>query len=90
MHLVFIPNRTKYTSNVGTKNCTNCSHFVLDIAAWAQEHFHSKNTICCVIHNCWLKLYHANNKPRVTTIQEMQPSLGQRSRKIDKQIYPYF
>ena len=46
---------------------------VLEITAWAQEHFQkslSVNTAHHAIHKCRLKLYHAEKKPYVNRIQK--------------------
>ncbi|KAF3708097.1 hypothetical protein EXN66_Car001270 [Channa argus] len=56
------------------RHCIKNRHdSLLDITAWAQEHFLkslSVNTGRCVIHKCKLKLYHAKKKPYVNTFQK--------------------
>ncbi|MGL4878608.1 hypothetical protein [Paraclostridium dentum] len=63
------------------QHCIKNNHdSLLDITAWAQEHFQkslSVNTVRCAIQKCQIKLYHAKKKPYLNTMQSH--CLGQSS-----------
>lgn len=50
----------------------NSNYSVMEISAWAQEHFQSLsvNPVHCAMHKCRLKLYHTVKKPCVNMMHK--------------------